>query len=93
MMIPFLPEGAHAIIVDYYEKDGKPLFGTRKNTSVSMESPFWNYWPHVKKVTPRYLSNLRDSFSNRTWMWFWFWFLILILAVLPGLVQGRAGGG
>ncbi|KAI8621861.1 hypothetical protein BC830DRAFT_1091919 [Chytriomyces sp. MP71] len=51
MMLPFLPEGAHAIIMDYYEREEAPNhYGTNQGESVSMESPFWNYWPHVKKL-------------------------------------------
>ncbi|KAJ3226843.1 hypothetical protein HDU81_007083 [Chytriomyces hyalinus] len=50
MMLPFLPEGAHAIIMDYYEREEPNWYGTRKDESISMEAPFWNHWPHVKKL-------------------------------------------
>ncbi|KAJ3028263.1 UNVERIFIED_CONTAM: hypothetical protein HDU68_002070 [Siphonaria sp. JEL0065] len=49
-LLPFLPEGAHAIIVDYYERTGDPWYGTQPKTSVSMEAPMWNHFPHVKKL-------------------------------------------
>jgi hypothetical protein len=50
MMLPFLPDGANAIILDYLEKEDDVHIGTRAGESVSMEGPFWNYWPHVKKI-------------------------------------------
>ncbi|KAJ3194649.1 hypothetical protein HK101_002238 [Irineochytrium annulatum] len=49
MMMPFLPEGAHAIILDYLEKEDDGFLTTWKGQSVSMESPFWNHWPHFRK--------------------------------------------
>ncbi|KAI9334095.1 hypothetical protein BDR26DRAFT_1009801 [Obelidium mucronatum] len=49
-LLPFLPEGAHAIIIDYYERNGDLWYGTQPNTSVSMEAPMWNHFPHVKKL-------------------------------------------
>ncbi|ORY43480.1 hypothetical protein BCR33DRAFT_262263 [Rhizoclosmatium globosum] len=49
-LLPFLPEGAHAIIVDYFDRVGDSYYGTRAGTSVSMEAPMWNYIPHVKKL-------------------------------------------
>ncbi|KAJ3071048.1 hypothetical protein HDU98_005899 [Podochytrium sp. JEL0797] len=49
-LLPFLPEGAHAIVVDYYERKGDPYYGTVAKASVSMEAPMWNHWPHVKKL-------------------------------------------
>ncbi|KAJ3217117.1 hypothetical protein HDU67_008494 [Dinochytrium kinnereticum] len=50
MILPFLPDGAQAIILDYLEKEDSQLIGTRGGESVSMEAPFWNHWPHVKKL-------------------------------------------
>ncbi|KAI8852262.1 hypothetical protein BC829DRAFT_385543 [Chytridium lagenaria] len=50
MVLPFLPDGAHAIVLDYMEKEDSWLIGTKKGESVSMEAPFWGYWPHVKKL-------------------------------------------
>ncbi|KAJ3140911.1 hypothetical protein HK100_008275 [Physocladia obscura] len=50
MMLPFLPNGAHAIIMDYLENEPNNWYGTRVGDSISMESPFWNHWPHVKKL-------------------------------------------
>ncbi|KAJ3117518.1 hypothetical protein HDU96_006447 [Phlyctochytrium bullatum] len=50
MVLPFLPDGAHAIILDYLEKEDNDLVGTKAGESVSMEAPFWNYWPHFKKL-------------------------------------------
>jgi len=50
MVLPFLPDGANAIILDYLEKEDDWVFGTKAGESVSMEAPFWNYWPHVKKL-------------------------------------------
>ena len=43
MLLPFLPLGAHAIIMDYWlqEWDGT-------NKSQSMDDIFWNRWPHIK---------------------------------------------
>ncbi|KAJ3411854.1 hypothetical protein HDV05_001643 [Chytridiales sp. JEL 0842] len=48
MLLPFLPEGAHAIITDYLE-NFEYWHGTHPGESTSMEAPFWNHWPHVKK--------------------------------------------
>jgi hypothetical protein len=48
MLLPFLPEGAHAIITDYLENYAY-WHGTHPGESTSMEAPFWNHWPHVKK--------------------------------------------
>lgn len=50
MLLPFLPNGANAIILDYLEKEDNELVGTKSGESVSMEAPFWNFWPHVKKL-------------------------------------------
>ena len=49
MNIPFLPEGAHAIIMDYLS-EGKNLgtFGYQKGESASMDISFWNRFPHIK---------------------------------------------
>ncbi|KAI8621953.1 hypothetical protein BC830DRAFT_1163288 [Chytriomyces sp. MP71] len=49
-MLPFLPEGGHAIIIDYFERNGEAYYGTQPGTSVSMEAPMWNHFPHVKKL-------------------------------------------
>ena len=50
MLLPFLPDGANAIILDYLGKKDDWNIGTKAGESVSMEAPFWNYWPHVKKL-------------------------------------------
>lgn len=50
MVLPFLPDGAHVIILDYLEREDDEMVGTKAGESVSMEAPFWNYWPHVKKL-------------------------------------------
>ncbi|KAJ3097344.1 hypothetical protein HDU97_004922 [Phlyctochytrium planicorne] len=50
MVLPFLPDGANAILLDYLEKEDSYLIGSKAGESVSMEAPFWNYWPHVKKL-------------------------------------------
>ncbi|KAI9340408.1 hypothetical protein DFJ73DRAFT_762619 [Zopfochytrium polystomum] len=49
MLLPFLPEGAHAIIFDYLEKEDNWFVGSLAGRSISMEAPFWNHWPHFKK--------------------------------------------
>ncbi|KAJ3143138.1 hypothetical protein HK100_008257 [Physocladia obscura] len=49
-LLPFLPAGAHAIIIDYFERTGDPYYGATAGTSVSMEAPMWNHFPHVKKL-------------------------------------------
>ncbi|KAJ3212672.1 hypothetical protein HDU82_007750 [Entophlyctis luteolus] len=48
-LLPFLPEGAHAILIDYYERNGVVYYGTAAGHSISMEAPLWNHVPHVKK--------------------------------------------
>ncbi|KAJ3024318.1 UNVERIFIED_CONTAM: hypothetical protein HDU68_008235 [Siphonaria sp. JEL0065] len=50
MMLPFLPPGSHAIIMDYLENEPNNWYGTQVGDSISMEAPFWNHWPHVKKL-------------------------------------------
>ncbi|KAJ3352119.1 hypothetical protein HDU83_008302 [Entophlyctis luteolus] len=50
MLLPFLPEGAHAIIMDYLENEVNNWYGTQVGDSISMEAPFWNHWPHVRKL-------------------------------------------
>ncbi|KAI9351261.1 hypothetical protein BDR26DRAFT_850752 [Obelidium mucronatum] len=50
MMLPFLPHGAHAILMDYLENEPNNWYGTQVGDSISMEAPFWNHWPHVKKL-------------------------------------------
>ncbi|KAJ3006621.1 hypothetical protein HKX48_009549 [Thoreauomyces humboldtii] len=50
-MLPFLPDGAHAIILDYLAGGGGPVIDNDvPGHSVSMEAALWNYWPHVKKL-------------------------------------------
>ncbi|KAJ3149611.1 hypothetical protein HDU89_003664 [Geranomyces variabilis] len=50
-MLPFLPDGAHAIILDYLAGGGGPVIDNDvPGHSVSMEGALWNYWPHVKKL-------------------------------------------
>jgi hypothetical protein len=55
MTIPFLPDGAHAIVMDYYNEYNyeHPIgwFGPlRKGESISMDAALWGYFPHVKKL-------------------------------------------
>ena len=38
MLLPFLPLGSHAIIMDY----------KRENRSISLEGGFWDHWSHIK---------------------------------------------
>ncbi|KAJ3319506.1 hypothetical protein HDV06_006239 [Boothiomyces sp. JEL0866] len=47
MALPFLPIGSHAIILDYYGSENDEL--GYYHQSVSMESSFWNLWPHFHK--------------------------------------------
>lgn len=49
MMIPFLPHGSHAIVLDYFESEDNWLVSTRGGESVSMEASLWNVFPHVIK--------------------------------------------
>ncbi|CAF1204837.1 unnamed protein product [Didymodactylos carnosus] len=46
--IPFLPRGAHAIIMDFYNT--KKHRGWNPGESGSMEGYVWNYFPHFKKL-------------------------------------------
>ncbi|KAJ3334792.1 hypothetical protein HDU91_002524 [Kappamyces sp. JEL0680] len=74
MLIPFLPPGAHAIILDYWGSDDR-LVNTRYGESVSMEASLWNVFPHVTKqyyqimdasdIQPDFegATNTRDDFS------------------------------
>ncbi|KAJ3389540.1 hypothetical protein HDU84_008651 [Entophlyctis sp. JEL0112] len=48
-LLPFLPEGAHAIVIDYFERNGDQHYGSEAGHSISMEAPLWNHFPHVKK--------------------------------------------
>jgi len=50
MILPFLPDGAHAIVMDYLS-DGKDenRWGYKAGESASMEIAFWNRFPHVTK--------------------------------------------
>ncbi|ORY49772.1 hypothetical protein BCR33DRAFT_713392 [Rhizoclosmatium globosum] len=50
MLLPFLPNGATAIVIDYLENEPNNLWGTPHGESISMEAPFWNHWPHVRKL-------------------------------------------
>jgi hypothetical protein len=47
MITPFLPHGAHAILMDYYVT--KDAFGFKKGSSASMEGMLLNHFPHFKK--------------------------------------------
>lgn len=50
MVIPFLPEGAHAIVMDYLsDGEHEEFFGYKKGQSASMEVSFLNRFPHVTK--------------------------------------------
>lgn len=48
MILPFLPVGATAIIMDYYSPTDLLMF--EAGVSASMEAPFWNAWPHFRKL-------------------------------------------
>ncbi len=48
MILPFLPIGAHAIIMDFFSEKDELMF--EAGTSASMEAAFWNAWPHVHKL-------------------------------------------
>ena len=51
MIIPFLPHGAHAIVMDYFvTKHDHPSHNFRVNQSASMEGAFLNHIPHVTKL-------------------------------------------
>jgi hypothetical protein len=58
MILPFLPEGAHAILINYMldEKDAKKANhlkgaeGTCKQCSLTMESALWNHVRHVRTL-------------------------------------------
>ncbi|UJR24139.1 hypothetical protein I4U23_027105 [Adineta vaga] len=47
MIIPLLPHGAHAIVMDYYVT--KSIHGYVYGESASMEGAFLNHIPHVRK--------------------------------------------
>jgi len=51
-IVPFLPKGAHAIIMDYYVNEKAHLPGERWNVgeSASMDAGLWNYFPHIRKL-------------------------------------------
>ncbi|KAI8914574.1 hypothetical protein EDD86DRAFT_259977 [Gorgonomyces haynaldii] len=48
MLIPFLPQHSHAIIMDYLGMEDEPI-ETKPGESVSMEVSFWNLFPHIRK--------------------------------------------
>ncbi|CAF1193206.1 unnamed protein product [Didymodactylos carnosus] len=51
MIIPFLPRGAHTIVMDYFvSKYDHPSFGFKLNQSASMEGAFLNHITHVQKL-------------------------------------------
>jgi hypothetical protein len=45
--LPFLPEGSHAIITDFYVS--KTQYGFTEGESGSMEGGLWNHWAHFTK--------------------------------------------
>jgi hypothetical protein len=70
MFMPFLPQGAHAIITDFYSS--KAEHGFASNVSASMEAPFWNHWPHFKKLYYQvwpgdYVMDIQDSTDTRNY--------------------------
>ncbi|KAJ3307913.1 hypothetical protein HDV04_002300, partial [Boothiomyces sp. JEL0838] len=72
MALPFLPVGSHAIILDYYgsETDEMGYY----HQSVSMESSFWNLWPHFHKqyyqvLTPEEMIPDIDDNKNYRWLY------------------------
>ncbi|CAF3954742.1 unnamed protein product [Rotaria sp. Silwood1] len=50
--VPFLPKGAHAIIMDYYVNKAayRPAAIWKLGESGSMDSAIWNYFPHIRKL-------------------------------------------
>ncbi|CAF3675408.1 unnamed protein product [Rotaria sp. Silwood1] len=47
MIIPMLPHGAHAIVMDYYVTQEQ--YGFKRGQSASMEGASLNHFPHVRK--------------------------------------------
>jgi hypothetical protein len=48
MILPFLPVGAHVILMDFYSEKEHLLF--EAGVSASMEAAFWDAWPHIHKI-------------------------------------------
>jgi hypothetical protein len=61
MILPFLPVGAHAIIMDFFAEKDELLF--EAGTSASMEAAFWNAWPHVHKLYYQVFSRAEVRFD------------------------------
>ncbi|CAF5012475.1 unnamed protein product, partial [Rotaria sp. Silwood1] len=51
-IIPFLPDGTHAIIMDFYVNKQAYAKGARYKIgeSASMDAALWNYFPHIRKL-------------------------------------------
>jgi hypothetical protein len=51
-ILPFLPHGAHAIVMDYFSgpKVNDEWRGISSNQSVSMEGSYWNHYWHFKAL-------------------------------------------
>ncbi|CAF3882266.1 unnamed protein product [Rotaria sp. Silwood1] len=51
-IIPFLPDGTHAIIMDFYGNKQAYAKGARYKIgeSASMYAALWNYFPHIRKL-------------------------------------------
>lgn len=50
-IMPFLPNGAHAIVMDYFsDVKFESWRGVEANQSTSMEGAFWNHWWHFKTL-------------------------------------------
>ena len=47
LVLPLLPHGAHAIVMDYYA--ARALHGFQAGSSASMEGALLNHFPHVRK--------------------------------------------
>ncbi|KAJ3318034.1 hypothetical protein HDV06_000884 [Boothiomyces sp. JEL0866] len=72
MSLPFLPVGSHAIILDYYGSESDEM--GYYHQSVSMESSFWNLWPHFHKryyqvLTPEEMIPDLDDNHNYRWQY------------------------
>ncbi|CAF1406226.1 unnamed protein product [Rotaria sp. Silwood1] len=68
--VPFLPKGAHAIIMDYYVNKAAYIPGEmwKVGESGSMDSALWNYFPHIRKLyyQVRGQDDFKFAFPNAT---------------------------
>jgi hypothetical protein len=47
-MLPFLPNGAHAIVMDYMKTNQLEPWGGKVGDSMHMEGTLWEHFPHVR---------------------------------------------